>query len=277
MVCELCQSREAVKHSHIVPKFVGKWVKETSPLGGLRNVDQPNVRQQDTTTAPLLCPTCEGRLSSRETKFAQELFYPFSDKGQQDFAYSDWLLYFAISISWRVGASLLSDLRIRNVSAASRVERTLLDWRNFLLENLVGPEQYAHHLFFDCLYHCRQLVGPHYDRRYALGTIDYAIPYGDERVAIYIKLPGMVFFSGVHPPNPEGWKNTRILSNGRILASEQEVTDPLFWGCMKDGAAKVSRSMSAMSDKQSRKLQERMKTAPSRSQIRRERSGNTNA
>lgn len=193
MLCQLCQSRETVKHSHIISKFVGNWIKETSPLGGLRNVDHPNARRQDTTTARLLCPTCEEHLSSRETKFAQDLFYPFNDKGQQSFEYSAWLLHFAISASWRVGASLLNDLRTQNVWAASHVEGALLNWRDFLLEKLAEPGPYTHHLFFDCLYHCKQLVGPHYDRRYALATIDYAIPYGDERVAIYIKLPGMVF------------------------------------------------------------------------------------
>lgn len=275
MLCGLCQSRETVKHSHVIPKFVGKWVKETSPLGGLRNVAKPNVRQQDTTTAPLLCPTCEEYLSSKETKFAQELFYPFSDSGQHDFAYSDWLQCFAVSMSWRVGASLLRSHRIQNVWAASQVERALLDWRNFLFEKQAQPGQYAHHLFFDSLYPCRLSVGPHYDGRYVDRTIDYAIPFGDKRVAIYIKLPGMVFFSGVHPPNPEGWRNTRILNNGRILASEQEVADSFFWQCMKDSAANVTKSMSTMSSRQRRKLQERMETAPPRYQIRRERSEKT--
>lgn len=276
MLCRLCQSKEAVKNSHIIPEFVSSWLKETSQLGGLRNVDLPNLRQEDTTKTPLLCSECEEkRLSPKEGLFAEEIFRPFNDEGQLEFTYSDWLLYFVVSLSWRVGQSLLEKLRNQNSDVASHVEIALSDWGNFLLEKPSKSGQYAHHLLFDCMYHCRMHVGPYYDERYALRTIDYAIPYGDERVAVYVKLPGLVFFSGVYPADPTGWKNTRILNSGRMAASGQEVRDPLFWGYMRDSVSNIPQLMNAMSDRQKGKLEERMKTAPPRSKLRRERSKNT--
>lgn len=274
MLCKLCQSKGAIKNSHIIPQFVSEWIKKTSPLGGLRNVDLPNLRQQDTITMPLLCHDCEERLSSWEARFAHKVFYPFNDKGESCFDYSEWLLYFAVSLSWRVGVSLLQKLQTQSLDAASSVEEALADWRCFLLGQ--PSKEYAHHLFFDCMHHCREQVGSFYDSRYALGTIDYAIPYGTERVAVFIKLPGMVFFSGVCPPKPEGWKGTRILENGAMTIPEQDVTDRFFSQCMRDGASNVAHSMNAMSVVQKRRLEDRMKEARSRSEIRRDRAENLN-
>lgn len=36
-VCKLCGSNGELKLSHFIPKFVGKWVKETSATGYVRH------------------------------------------------------------------------------------------------------------------------------------------------------------------------------------------------------------------------------------------------
>jgi hypothetical protein len=82
----------------------------------------------------------------------------------------------------------------------------------------------------------------------------------------------MVFFSGVYPIDPIGWKNTRILDNGKLTTSGQEVTDPLFWEYMRDSALSIAQSMNNLSDKQKRKLDNRKKTAPPVWKIRQARS-----
>jgi hypothetical protein len=276
MLCKLCGSNLSIERSHIIPQFIGKWIKETSPLRGLRNADQPNLRRQDTTSMPLLCPSCEQVLSSQENKFAQEIFYPFNDKGQHSFTYSSWLLRFAVSLSWRVAVSLLDKLRNKDMAAATYIETALSDWEDFLVAQAPKPGPYLHHLFFDSIYPCRERVGFGYDRRYALGTIDYGIPYGSERVAIYVKIPGMVFFCSVKPPNPVGWRNTQIFNSGRLTTSDQMVTDPWFWEHMRDSVLNVPKSMEAMSDRQKRKLAKRMENAPTRAEIRRKRAENGN-
>lgn len=45
--CALCRDNTELKESHIIPKFVGKWLKRTSATGYLRNIDNINKRQQD--------------------------------------------------------------------------------------------------------------------------------------------------------------------------------------------------------------------------------------
>jgi len=274
MLCKLCKQEEAIKNSHVIPRFVSEWLKATSRLGGLRNVEQPNLRRQDATKIPLLCRKCENRLSRRgENPFAQNIFYPFNnDEGIKSFAYSDWLLYFVVLMNWRVGMRLLKAIRSEDAAVGSYFEMALSDWRNFLLDNPSGTNHYAYHLFFDSIYQCQEFVGSYYDEKYALQTISYALPYGKTRSAVYIKLPGMTLFTCVNPPEFGEWDNTRISTTGIVQSTKQRVTDQFFWECMRDDASNATHKMEAMSDKQKRELADKIKTTPPIWKIRQARS-----
>jgi hypothetical protein len=41
-ICALCQDETNLKESHLIPKFVGKWLKRTSATGYLRDIDNIN-------------------------------------------------------------------------------------------------------------------------------------------------------------------------------------------------------------------------------------------
>jgi len=140
------------------------------------------------------------------------------------------------------------------------LEEALAVWGDFLQGMIAVIAPYEHHLFFDCMAHCVEFVGAFYNGRYALQTIDCCIPATDSEVGVYVKLPGMVFFSGVSPASPMGWKNTLIQESGRLSDSAQEVTYPLFWHCMQVSTSKVANSMNSISEVQKRKMQEQIKT-----------------
>src|ERR1700722_842488 len=99
--CRLCNSSSALRQSHIVPHFVVRWLVDTSPTGGIRSTDQPNLRRQDATKKPLLCDNCEELLSRDERKFASEMFAPLRSGEASEFRYQAWLARVGVSVSWR--------------------------------------------------------------------------------------------------------------------------------------------------------------------------------
>jgi hypothetical protein len=278
MLCKLCHEEEVIENSHIIPAFVGRWIKDTSPLHGLRDADNPNERQQDISKIPLLGSKCEDRFGKREKTFQLGIFLPFNDSGQREFDYSDWRLYFAISLSWRVGQHLYTELQAKNPTMVGHLDQALQIWSDVLLEKPGAVSPYSHHLFFDSVYRGIVLfAGPHYDERYALGSAIHEIPHGKNDLAISVKLPGMIFYSGIHPADPTGWKNTRIFDHGRIGTKDQVVNDQFFWTGMQESTADLAKKMDCMSDRQKQKLNEKMESPSTKPkwQIRKERETKT--
>ena len=73
-VCGLCSDNGEILESHIVPKFIYKWIKDTSLTGYLRNLKEPNIRRQDGLKMYLLCGACERKFSESEKWFSEKIF-----------------------------------------------------------------------------------------------------------------------------------------------------------------------------------------------------------
>ncbi len=99
--CALCESERELQESHIIPRFVFKWFKETSP-GAIRSTQTPNLRIQDGAKLELLCADCENLISGWERAFCETIFTPFHLNQFKPVEYSVWALKFAVSVSWRV-------------------------------------------------------------------------------------------------------------------------------------------------------------------------------
>jgi hypothetical protein len=146
--CALCRNTAALMKSHLVPKFAAEWLKKTSGTGYLREVAQPNIRKQDFPTFKLLCANCEGIFSQWEKRFAENIFIPYQEKGQQSFRYQDWLLRFAVSLAWRTCTVSIDSFREEEADLALEVDVALSFWREFLLGESGDPGPYIHHMFF---------------------------------------------------------------------------------------------------------------------------------
>ena len=99
----LAASTGAVKElqeSHILPRFVFRWLKETSATGYLRSGQQPNLRVQDGLKLHLLCQDCKQRFNHWGTQFANEIFHPMTQGTAERASYGP-LLLFWVSVSWR--------------------------------------------------------------------------------------------------------------------------------------------------------------------------------
>ena len=101
--CALCNRDTELSLSHIIPKFVFSWFKESAP-SAMRGIDEPNKRLQDGEKQYLLCSDCEGLFSSWEKTFCEDIFLPLHNNQSQNssIGYGHWALKFAVSVSWRV-------------------------------------------------------------------------------------------------------------------------------------------------------------------------------
>ena len=148
-LCKLCQDSDDLRDSHILPRFVGKYLKQTSATGFLTAVDtddQPS-RSQDTCKMMLLCGRCESILNKAETFFAKTIFHPFQQRGPMTIPIDDRLGRFAISISLRA----LWVMQLVEHPLADKWKDKLCEleteWRNYLLETpnfIMGKN--SHHI-----------------------------------------------------------------------------------------------------------------------------------
>lgn len=215
--CALCGAFTTLMKSHIVPKFTAEWLKKTSGTGYLRQASQPNMRRQDFPTFRLLCTQCEGIFSRWEKQFAENIFIPSKENGQQSFHYQKWLLYFAVSLAWRtITISMtIGNFRTEEPDLALEADIALSFWRDFLLGESDDPGPYAHHMFFlDFITPSSTKPIPEFTHWYMLRGIDATIAYSSKEVYAYTKLPGIVFWSGIYPNRPKGWQNTQIKQSG---------------------------------------------------------------
>lgn len=148
--CELCKENRSLKESHIIPKFVGRELKKRSGSQTLVNGINPerNPKPQDILKVPLLCQECEGRFSKIETEFRNKVM-PANQSLLAPVTYGDWLLKFAVSISWRAltylkhapgysehevtSSELIKFYQPLDADAHAEAEAALETWRAYLM------------------------------------------------------------------------------------------------------------------------------------------------
>ncbi len=145
--CALCKSEKELQVSHIVPSFVGKWLKKTSATDFMRGLDDPNKRIQDVWKMPLLCRSCEQLFSGFEAYFAKEIFYPYLNKKKNSFTYDEQLLKFAISLSWRLLVLNEDNFKNNFPQLLQHSKDAEESWRKYLLGISNSPGPYEHHIF----------------------------------------------------------------------------------------------------------------------------------
>ena len=93
-ICALTKKESQLKQSHIFPKFVLEWMKNTGSnyLWG----NEQNKRQQDGPKPYLLSDEAEQMFSRREKWFAENIFHPYLKDPTISFSYDKNLFYFAI-------------------------------------------------------------------------------------------------------------------------------------------------------------------------------------
>ena len=146
--CALCGQESPLRSSHIVPRFVFEWLKETSGTGHIRFAENVNLRVQDGWKPKLLCATCEQMFGQWEKMFAERVFVPFNRGDADRFRYGTWMLRFAVSVSWRVltAFKFMDGLKDFPPAIISAADAALSQWKEFLLDVKPNPGRFEQHI-----------------------------------------------------------------------------------------------------------------------------------
>lgn len=262
--CRLCGSNTRIVESHIIPAFVGRWLKDTSATGFLRGILAPNRRMQDFPTVRLLCKDCEQRFSTAEKNFAELVFLPFHQQGRSRFSYGDWLLYFAASLAWRCLVSSERDELLQYPQHVKQVDHAREVWTDFLLGRTDSTGSYRFNLFFMPDGGSSEHPLPEGLAWYHLRATDWTQVFSRARAAAYAKLPGMLFWTSVVPPDPGGWRGTRIAKHGTIYSKNQIIKDGSMGEFLLDRCLVISKARSDLSAVQMRRIEDAIRRNPQR-------------
>lgn len=260
--CRLCGEIRELRNSHIIPRFVIRWMKKTGPTPFLRKAVDPDTRIQDH-HEKLLCEDCEQIFSDWEGEFAARVFYPHVRSQKDEFEYDEWMYKFVLSVSWRLMVSELAvwdeNEHFKNEVVKERLEK----WEEILLgKRSVSEDPSQHHIFFaDEL----DLVSsdpeaPEGFELYIQRNLDGTGVYGKDHIHTYFKFPKILFFSTITPPDPGGFTGTRIKEKG-IIEQPQELGE--LWGSFLSGRVeKIAQA--SMSESEKEKVHDRILENPER-------------
>ncbi len=222
-ICKLCSKDKELVESHIIPKFIFKWMKETG-TEFLRAGRSPNLRNQDGIKEYLLCNECEQLLGKSEKWFAENIFNPYLKNNQVVFIYEDLLSKFSVSLLWRI--LLTSDIREQNNKSRfeKKINEAFIEWKLFLFEGKI-PRVYneIHLLFIPDEWGASQ---PHrYISRYFGRDIDGNIIEIDDKCWIYVKFARFMIFGRISS-NKSPFRNSKINFKNGITSLTQYIDDP---------------------------------------------------
>lgn len=210
--CGLCLKASPLRVSHVLPAFAFKWAKETSATGYMRFAENPNRRVQDGLKFPWLCRDCEALLSREEREFANQAFHPLVRHRNVVVPYSDWLLKFCVSVSWRVLNYYLREGQLAHFSDAQRAAAASASkrWSDFLFGRVPHPGPYAQHLLPLDLIEDTNIPGlPKNINRYFARAIDMDLPCGQHSAMTFAKLGRFALF-GFIVPHRHKWVGTKV-------------------------------------------------------------------
>ncbi len=185
--CKLCLQEKDLVGSHVIPKFVFRWMQKS---GGkyFRTPANPNLRAQDGVTKPLLCNDCEIIFSQFETWFSKNIFYPYHDSNETIFQYDKSLSKFIISVLWRVLLLEIDRNQDETISLAFN------EWREFLLHQK-EPNKYKNiHLVFIPVDSGTDSQPHQYFSRYFHRASDGGLIKLGENVIVFAKLSRLFLF-----------------------------------------------------------------------------------
>lgn len=238
-ICSLCGGNKPLKESHIIPSFVGNWLKKTSATGYLRQVVNPNIRKQDITKQKLLCGECELSFSVHENKFAKNVFVPYvyteldnwsvAQGIIKEIAYEKWLLKFIISLQWRsVILYNWKDLKVdkpTNDIFQEKIEKVKISWKNYLLGKQTEPGKTSNYiLFLQNLSAGEGTLPPNIHPKvnsYLCRAIDTTIAYSRNSIFLFTKLGPIVIISAIIPSFLSGMDDSIVYKQGKLKTAQR--------------------------------------------------------
>ena len=260
-ICALCKDETNLKESHLIPKFVGKWLKRTSATGYLRDMKNINKRQQDIFKEYLLCHNCEILFSGWEKLFSEQIFLPSLDKEQYISSYSEWLSKFCASLSWRTLIYIKqqnNDFNDESEYFLKQTHQAEAHLRNFLLGNTSNLDQYEQHIFplSKIEKPPESLNFPPNINRYFLRSIGIDVLTGDKDIYTFTKSPTFLIIGIISSKYSKQMRASRVALKQGTLRPSNLVMPEYLLGYMKDKAREIQVTVSGISEDQSNKVYE---------------------
>jgi hypothetical protein len=233
--CKLCGTNTTLKESHIVPKSIYKWLKDTSGTSFLRRTGNINVRTQDGIKMYLLCGDCEQKFGTYEKHFKEKIFLPvnevdFPTQSPNGFDYDDKLFYFLISVWWRTIQWSLNDKEVQDSKYWDLILECEKELKEFLLT-------YKYPVNFDKIYINMfgyvEYAPPQFKKvnHFFMRSVDPFIMFDDTSCFFSFRIPSFWFFGniiglddkklGVIRLNPSGghFKVPKVIMNEPHISS----------------------------------------------------------
>lgn len=260
--CALCSvSYEPREESHIIPKFVYRWLKASSTTEFMRFGPEMNRHSQDGIKDHFLCETCEDRFAALESTFATEIFHPFVADNFHEADYAEWMLKFAVSVSWRLLAYKIDERSLPHFRGrhTSSVTETLQRWRDYLLDRRDDIGEHEIHLLplTGIIDHSASGV-PKNINRYLRRTVEIEAGVSDTEAFTYYKLGPVIFIGLIAYPDLTHWKGTRISHGGRF--PPRDIIAPgQYLDFISMRSRRLEKFESQFSERQLAKIKERYK------------------
>lgn len=258
--CAFCREQSILRDSHVVPKFVFDWLKETSGTGYLRFSETPNKREQDGLKTPMLCDYCEQRFSLWENLTASRIFKPLFHQPGLRHEYQKWFAKFAVSVSWRVLTFFKSDPRYDQCSPNLResADIALERWKAFLLDSARHPGVFEQHVLpLEGLANTTDPDTPPNMSRYFLRTVDVDLASTETSAFVYTKMCHLLLVGFIKMQHPELWHGTKLrINHGRIGGAVNYHLPGSFLHYLKERARFVAKAYDSISDRQWERITE---------------------
>lgn len=218
MICELHKENSELRESHIIPKFVYKWMKKTG-TSRLRQVKNINIPIQDGIKKYMLCQDCENLFSKPEKWFSENAFYPYLKDNSFNLPNNDNLKYFITSVLWRVLKYFKDDGNDYNFKP--NLDKAENIWKNYLLNNIPISEYNNIHLI---LVDNSTFINKESDL-YFSRAVDIDIAENDEICFIYAKFSKFIIIGEIIGFNDKSFEKTNISKEKEFSSSNQEIND----------------------------------------------------
>lgn len=262
--CALCGVEANLKKSHIIPKFIGRHLKDTS-IGNIRSAENPNLIVQDLEKHHMLCHDCEEIFSVSERWFANNIFYPRLRNGKSNFDYNEHLHYFISSLSWRslyldiINFVKGDEISIDALECLIKSERILNDYLNKRRRDIGDIE---HHIFFfDVIKEVGGqkaadfLKNPHVTVNRSVTS--YTHCNGNTYFTIS-NLMGIVIVTFYKKSNRELWINTKVENGADNICAENQKMESVVGNEFLHWMNLAEEQMCNLSEVQKEKIMQRI-------------------
>ncbi|MCT4640524.1 MAG: hypothetical protein N4A72_22695 [Bacteroidales bacterium] len=246
--CKLCSCKNTCD-SHVIPKFIFKWIKKTG-TGRLRSIENINLPVQDGIVEQLLCRDCEEKFNKSETFFAKKIFYPFLENKIEFIEYDNNFQYFLVSVFWRLLKNCL-DKDIENTKWVPLFKEIENHWANYLL-NKKSLNKFNN---FHCLagvdvIDCDDSHDSNDFVMYMSRSVDAGIPNNDNACFFFLKIPRFIFILPIIGFSENSFENTKILEEGVLNFTKGVIKDDRIGNYLFDRSVLFRNRLESMSQNQ---------------------------